>query len=199
MTTLWYLSIDVETTGDAYHNTLLAVGIYWAPRDPASKEPHVKRRWCFKPLPGDQDDEATMKEFWAKFPAVLGTLRREARPVLDALVEFRDFLRTEAQRRGLGTTKLLTDCPDFDLGRLDYLGQMRTGVFDRPVRYLDTGKRHGVCDPWERLEQLGGGAEEDFERWLAVRAPHAKHTHLPDDDAEHSYWMMIYCDEKRPK
>ena len=89
--------------------------------------------------------------------------------------------------------------PHPDLGRLDYLGQMRAGVFDRPIRYMDVGVRHSQADPSERLDQLGDTAQADFDAWMEREHPFIKHTHLPDEDAEHSYWMMVYCDQHRPK
>lgn len=113
------------------------------------------------------------------------------------MTEFRDFLRTQTQAIGVGNTTILTDCADFDLGRLDVLGMLLTGTFQLPIRFCDVGVRHSTADPSERLEQLGAGAEADFEAWLKARALGVKHTHLPDDDAEHSYWMMVYCDRRR--
>lgn len=197
LATKYYLSLNIESTGDRYHNTVNAIGIYWAPVIPGTPGPVIKKRWCLKPLPGDQDDPTTMREFWDKFPDVFQTIQAEARPAAEVMLEFRDFLRTGTQARGVKNTTILTDCPDFDLGRLDYLGQLRTGAFDRPVRYMDVGVRHGQADPSERLEQLGAGAEAKFEAWLKEKAPGVKHTHLPDDDAEHSYWQQVYCDEQR--
>ncbi len=68
-----------------------------------------------------------------------------------------------------------------------------------PVRYLDVNKRHNQRDPGERLSQAGSVAKAGFAAWLQQRAPHAKHTHFPDDDAEQLYWQMVYCDTLRGK
>ncbi len=67
------------------------------------------------------------------------------------------------------------------------------------MRYLDVGVRHSQADPSERLEQLGDGAWDACDAWMAKEHPGVKHTHFPDDDAEHSYWQMVYCDEHRRK
>jgi hypothetical protein len=72
-----------------------------------------------------------------------------------------------------------------------------TGTWDAPVRYLDVNVRHQQRDPGERLSQLGDAARDDCKAWLALWAPHAKHTHFPDEDAEHEYYQMLYCDAHR--
>jgi hypothetical protein len=150
-------------------------------------------------MPGEEDDPVTMREFWSQYPNVLATIRAEARPAVEVMAEFRDFLRTQAQARaGLGKIVILSDAPDFDLARLDYLGLIVTKTFTQPIRYMDVGRRHSQADPSERLAQLGDDAEAKFEAWLAKNAPAAtKHTHLPDDDAQHLYYMMLFCDEQR--
>lgn len=197
MSAVWYLALDIESTGPRYNNTVNSIGAYLAPADPASRGEHVKWRRSIQPMPGEEDDPVTMREFWANFPDVLKTIRAEARPAVEVMAEFRDFLHTKAEA-GLGKIVILSDCPDYDAGRLDYLGQIITKTFTQPIRYMDVGRRHAIADPSERLAQLGDDAEAKFEAWLAKNAPAAtKHTHLPDDDAQHLYYMMLFCDEQR--
>lgn len=65
LNTKYYLSLDIESCGPRYNNTVESIGIYWAPVDPLATGLRIKRRWCLQPLPGDQEDPATMTEFWS--------------------------------------------------------------------------------------------------------------------------------------
>jgi hypothetical protein len=199
----YYLCVDIETRGDALYNPVVAIGVYLAPQDPKRiGQPGVlteKRRWALRPLPGQTDQKECMDEFWAKFKSVDEWIRANERPAVEVMLELRDWCRQQVQAvGGPKRIELVSDCPDFDLGRLDYLGHA-TGTWDRPLRYLDSGVRHSAVDPGERLEQLGPQADEAFKRWAAAgNAPaHIKHSHFPDDDAEYNYWQMVYCNAHR--
>lgn len=82
--------------------------------------------------------------------------------------------------------------PDYDLGRLDALAmlQLQPPVWSHGVRYLGGLKRHGQVDPGERLDALG--AWDAFETWIKAWHPGVVHDHRPDNDAEHSYYQMVY-------
>jgi len=191
-----YLCIDIEATGSNLDNTVNAIGLFFAPRDYTllKEQPPIKKRWALLPCPGEKDDPATMIEFWAKFKEVKDTLDREARDPTTVMRELLEFFQKVAKDVGPKKTKLVCDCPDFDLGRLDHLGYA-LGVWPEPLRYFGIGVRHGCSDPSERLDQLD--AYDDFKAWMAEVAPHARHSHYPDDDAEYLYWKMVYCDKRK--
>jgi len=111
----------------------------------------------------------------------------------DVLIEVAALCRELATKAGLRNITIVTDCPDFDLGRTDALAD-RCGAWDRPFRFLGTGVRHVVNDPGERLAQLGDEHEQRFKEWVQAEHPEARHTHYPDDDAYHCYAMQLYCD-----
>ena len=193
-----YLSLDVETRGVLFNNPVCAIGVYVAPVNPTQEGgARIKKRWALAPLPGQEDEARCVTEFWDKFPEVDDWIKKNARPAAEVMALFRGFCHVLATILGARNIIILTDCPDTDLARLDYLGQT-TGTWTLPVRYLDIGVRHSQADPSERLEQLGDGAEDAFDAWMAEHHPGVHHTHFPDEDAEHSYWQMIYCDARRP-
>lgn len=194
----YYLAIDIEGRGGSLFNPITAIGVYLAPVRPTMAGTRIKRRWALQPLPGDIDEEKCVSEFWARFPEVDAWIKREALPAPEVMKAFREWCRDMANIIGPGKITILTDSPDYDLGRLDYLGH-RTGIWDKPIRFLDVGVRHSQADPSERRAQLSDAAQAGFKTWLAEHAPHAKHSHFPDQDAEYNYWEMVYCDECRVK
>jgi hypothetical protein len=172
-----------------------AIGVYLGPVDPRTPGAlTIKKRWALQPLPGQTDQELCVKEFWSKFPEVDQWIKDNARPANIVMNEFLEFCREVVAKVGTKNIKIVTDCPDFDLGRLDYLGHI-TGTWDRPIRYLGVGVRHQQADPGERLAQMGNGAWAKFETWLKTRAPLAKHSHFPDEDSEYEYYQMLFCNE----
>lgn len=197
-----YLSLDIETRGkDMMDHPVTAIGIFLGPVDRNSplKKLYVKRRWALRPLPGQVDEPRCIAEFWSRFPDVDRWIKANEQDTTRALESFRDQLLHLARLLGPWNMTILTDCPDTDLARLDYLGKI-TRVFKEPIRYMEMGIRHSQADPSERLAQLGSRHETElFGKWLERHVPGVKHTHFPDDDAEHSYWMMQYCDSYRPR
>lgn len=121
-----------------------------------------------------------------------------ARPAADVMKELLTYCQGLLKDLGPRTVTLLTDCPDFDLGRLDELG-WRTKTWLDPIRYMGGDTRHSQADPGERLDQLGGDHWDKCKLWIQKQAPHAKHSHFPDDDAEYEYYQMLYCDAQRPQ
>jgi hypothetical protein len=193
----WYMAIDIEGRGDSLFNPITAIGVFFAPADGKDLDfLSVKKRWSLLPLPGQTDEARCVDEFWSKFPQVEKTLAAEVRPAHQVMAEFRQWCaEVVAMVGGPKRIVLVTDCPDYDLGRLDQLGHA-AGTWDTPIRHLGVGIRHSCCDPSERLEQLGPAFEEDFKEWLKKAHPMVKHSHYPDDDAEYCYYMQLYCDER---
>jgi hypothetical protein len=112
------LSIDIESTGDRFNNSVIAIGLVFGAADGSwPRERLIKFRGNLKPLPGDVDDPLRMSEFWAKFPGVYREIIASAE---DAAVVMRKFLHFcqelvatyEDDPVTSGKIKIVTDCPD---------------------------------------------------------------------------------------
>ncbi len=55
---------------------------------------------------------------------------------------------------------------------------------------MGSPRRHGQVDPGERLDALG--LWDECDAWIAEKHPGVVHSHRPDEDAEHSYYQMVY-------
>lgn len=193
----WYLSIDIEGRGSSLANPITAIGVFFAPTDdPALGE---KKRWALQPLPGQTDEERCVKEFWSRHPDVDAWIRANARPAAAVMAELQDWCRAAVVKAGgPGRITLLSDCPDYDLGRLDHLGHA-TATWDNTMRYLGGHIRHMQADPSERFEQLVPAAANQFRGWLWRKGGQTRRlidqTHFPDDDAEQTYYQQLFCDE----
>lgn len=199
METTYYLSIDIESVGDRFDNTVNAIGACFGPADGSwPRHKLITFRGNLKPLPGDTEDPRCMTEFWAKFPRVYEEIQAAAEDASVVMTRFlaycQQLVATYEDAPGTrthGKIKIVTDCPDFDLGRLHYLGEVATKTWPTPIRTLGKpGARHGQVDPSERLDALGKYKECDA--WLARNVPGVVHDHRPEHDAEHSYWQMVY-------
>jgi len=92
-----------------------------------------------------------------------------------------------------GRIKIVSDCPDFDLGRLHYLGEVATKTWSTSIRTLGKpGTRHAQVDPLERLAATG--KREQCDGLLARNVARVVHDHRPWNDAEHSYWQMVFLE-----
>jgi hypothetical protein len=62
---VFYLSIDIESEGDRFHNPVIAIGACFGPADGSwSRERLIRFRGNLKPLPGDVADPKCLQEFW---------------------------------------------------------------------------------------------------------------------------------------
>lgn len=118
MSTTHYLSIDIESVGDRFDHSVVAIGACFGPVDGSwPREKLIKFRGNLRPLPGDTVDPVCMAEFWAKFPAVLSEINAAAQ---DAAVVMNKFLlycqqlvaNYEDDPRFHGKIKIVSDCPD---------------------------------------------------------------------------------------
>jgi hypothetical protein len=195
----YYLSVDVESTGSSYSNPVVAIGLFFGPQDGDMDEKRPgayynwKKRWALAPLPGQYDEDRCMSEFWSKFPTVMDWIKANARPANDVMIEFMKMCNDMVKVVGEGNITLVSDCPDYDIGRINHLGEV-TGTMRNELRYLATNKRHSLVDPSERLDQMG--ADDACEAWMKKNHPTVKHTHFPDDDAEEAFWQMVYCKQQ---
>lgn len=197
-----YLSIDVKTNGPSLANPVTSIGIFLGPKNLNTKKRTciLKKRFSLKPMGGQINDEETMIDFWAKCPKVLAQIEREANDPIEVLEEFKEFLQEFVEEMGPQKITIVTDCRDFDLGRLDYVG-FASGVFTHQIRYMGfegQKMRHFQVDPSERMAQIGPKAYDEFSAWLTEN--HSEiiqtNTHFPDYDAEKTYWAQIWCDSK---
>lgn len=194
----YYLSIDIESEGDAFHNSVIAIGACFGPADGSwPRERLLKFRGNLKPLPGDRPDPACLSEFWqGKVPDVHREIQAAAEEPAVVMTKFLTYCQQlvalyEDAPGANGKIVIVSDCPDFDLGRLHYLGEVATKTWPTPIRNLGKpGARHGQKDPSERLDALHKWDECDS--WIAKHFPGVVHDHRPDHDAEHSYYQMVY-------
>lgn len=200
-----YFSLDLESNGPGLDHPITAIGFYLGPQNPNSDKAKLikKGRLCLKRLPGQVDYPETMEGFWANYPDILAQIEKEAQDPFKVMADFKQILISWVETIGLGKFILVADCPDFDIGRLQYLGHM-TRTIPFGIRFMGHDQlgqmaRHSSEDPSERVTQIGDKAYGDFLTWLHQNHPEVKHTHLPDDDAEQVYWEHIWCDQQRSK
>jgi hypothetical protein len=123
-------------------------------------------------------------------------IKKNARPVEEVLSRFLLWCQQlvavyEDAPDANGNIKIISDCPDFDLGRLHALTRLQTKTWPGPIRNLGGLKRHGQVDPCERLDALGQRAA--CEAWIKREfSGTVVHDHRPDNDSEHSYWQQVY-------
>ena len=196
---IFFASVDVESTGERFTNTLCSIGIIVGPADgswPRAKL--IRYRADLKPLHGEVDDPRCMEKFWAQHPTVYSEIQanaKDAHVVMTGLLSFCQQLvaHIEDNPEIDGKIVLLTDCPDFDLGRLHYLGEVATKTWPTPFRNLGKpGVRHGYMNPWERLDVLGKA--DECADWMQRNVPGVVHDHRPDNDAEHTYYQQVFLE-----
>lgn len=91
--------------------------------------------------------------------------------------------------------ELTTNSGSSDLGRLHYLGEIATKTWPTPIRNLGKpNARHGQADPSERLHALDKRSE--CEEWIKRNVPGVVHDHRPENDAEHSFYQMVFLNRK---
>jgi hypothetical protein len=218
--TTHYLSIDIESVGDRFDHSVIAIGACFGPVDgswPRAKL--VKFRANLKPLPGDTQDPRCMQEFWStQAPDVYQEITAKAEDAAIAMNKFLLFCQQlvalyEDDPNSQGKIEIVTDCPDLypcpppsfladlmswldsDLGRLHYLGEVATKTWPTPIRSLGKpNARHGQVDPGERLDALGQWGA--CEAWIKRNVPGVVHDHRPENDAEHSYYQMVFMNRK---
>lgn len=198
------LSIDIESEGDHFNNAVTAIGACFGPADGSWPRETLRRfRVNLKPLPGQVMDPDTKREFWDAFPDVYNEIKASHVDAKVAMERFRAFCvglveEFEENPAIKGRIKIVTDCPDFDLGRLHHLGEVETKTWPGPIRQLGkTGaRRHKYVDPLQRLAVFGDAALGECNAWIAKHFPGVVHDHRPDHDAEHSYYQCLYLAQR---
>lgn len=192
---VYYLSVDTERDGDNINNSLIALGAVFGPADGSWARSELKRfRGNLLPLPGQSPDPVCKKEFWDNYQAVYAEIQAGARPAGAVMTDFLAWCQQlvalyEDMNPVPSVIKIITDAPDQDLGNLKMLG-FATGTWTGPIRNLGSPRYHQQVDPCERLAAIGH--KKQCQRWIEDLYPGVVHDHRPDNDAEHSYYQMVY-------
>jgi hypothetical protein len=118
MTTHYLLSIDIESVGDRFDHSVIAIGACFGPADgswPRAKL--IKFRANLKPLPGDTQDPLCIREFWDKFRDVYNEIVATAEDPAVAMNRFLLYCQQlvalyEDDPTSQGKIKIVSDCPD---------------------------------------------------------------------------------------
>lgn len=195
-----YLAIDIEATGDSLFNTVNAIGVVVGPVMGAPRDALTRFRVNLRPLPGDTDDPLCMREFWSKNAAVWQEIQATAVDAREAMLRLLAFCLQmvaviEDDPAVGGRIEILSDCADFDLGRLQYLGEAATKTWPGGIRTLGKpGTRRSLSDPTERIGALK--LWDAWKEWKARNVPGIVHDHRPDNDAEYMYYQMVFLQRK---
>lgn len=193
------LSLDAEFCGARFSNTVESIGLVAGDAMGLTSRPALRRaRINLEPLPGQTRDEYTLNDFWAKFPHLMAETDASRVPAADGMRLFRNFttsLVNDYENTPGVEIHIVTDCADQDVARLQYLGEA-TGTWPDSIRSLGAPghKWHNVMDPSERLSALG--QKKLCEDWIQRNAPGVVHDHRPENDAEHSYYQMVFLCRK---
>lgn len=199
----YYLSVDIETMGPRYSDTVNAIGMAFGPADGSWRKLRTLR-YSVKAEPMETTDQQTFQNFWIHHPELLREITDTAVSAPYALVRIMSFVQqlvasyedgsgsgSDGEDKEQATIVLVTDCPDFDLGRLDFLLKKHK-ICDRPLRWLGSPRRHAVMDPRERLEALGPSCVKACATWIKKTRPGVVHDHRPEHDAEYTYWQAVW-------
>jgi hypothetical protein len=95
-------------------------------------------------------------------------------------------IRTEEAEKEGYQTVIISDCPDYDIARLDKL--LYDELKKDPLRYSSKGERAWVVDPSERAYAFGDVLAKVCDDNATARC---KHNHRPKEDAKHHYYMFL--------
>lgn len=113
-----YLSIDIESVGDRFDHSVIAIGACFGPVDGSwPRDKLIKFRGNLEPLPGDTQDQLCIQEFWSKFPDVYAEIVTNAEAADVVMTKFLLFCQQlvalyEDDPNVNGKIRLVTDCPD---------------------------------------------------------------------------------------
>lgn len=192
----YLLSIDIEGEGDDFQNPIIAIGSCFGPADGSwPREKLIRFRGNLAPLPGQVLEKRCYDEFWSKNLDVYNEIKKAQRPAEEVMEKFlshvQQLVAIYEDGEINGKIKIVTDCPDYDLGRLHVLGRIQTQTWPGPIRHLGSPQRHNQVDPGERLDALN--LRDECDKWINAKFHGVVlHDHRPERDAEHSYYQMIF-------
>ena len=118
MTTLYYLSVDIESEGDSFNNPVTSLGVIFGPADGGwPRSQLIRFRANLHPLPGQVPDPRCMAEFWNKNQDVYNEIKATAEDASVVMTRFLLFCQQlvanfEDNPSRNGKIKIVTDCPD---------------------------------------------------------------------------------------
>lgn len=190
----YVLAMDVQVLGDQLDQTF-AIGVYFAPRNWKTNASglQLKKRWNLNPFNDRVEDQQMMNSFWAANPNVLVELRREPVEPRQATAELDDLGVTLINSVGVNNITLAFELESFGWTRVQYLFQ-RCGVPFHPLQRINDANlnRPDVCF----LLQRYCTNYYDVLSWIANHAV-LQQEHLPENDAERTYWELMFCDSKQ--
>ncbi len=189
-------SVDVELTGpSAARHSVLAIGTCLGTVHGIVID---RKRWAFPPLPGDEWDDDTQRNFWSKIPDVRRELVAEARAAPAPRLQLSAFI-TYVRDKVAGAyphVRLVTDCESNDIGRIDAFVR-RVDLDCGSLKYLFGSRYTEVINPDERLAQarlLVGNERLEAELDVFHRAKQSPpHDHRPEHDAERTYYEAVFA------
>jgi hypothetical protein len=149
-----------------------------------------KKRFCFQETMDCPIHESSMKGFWSKHLDILRTIRSEAKEGKEAMKEFLDYKTSLEKKYNL----LIASDWSGDFTWLT-VNLYKFGGF-RPVDYRYDGTLMDTIDVQSLLMQrLPKWDRHNFSIEAAVKElkldVKGNHTHLPDDDAEHTAGIYL--------
>lgn len=136
-------------------------------------------------------DEVTVREFWSKNQHILDALKVGALPASVQVPAFLAYIDAELERTfgaaAVDKAVLVSDNIAADFPRIDYAIAVHAPT--RPQLHVSVRQaRRDVRDPNQRLGLLGSTLKQRS-RQASERL--AAHTHLPEDDAEQTFWWYV--------
>lgn len=197
----YYLSLDVEALGpDRRRHSTNSVGAYFGTEDGSNPHIILKHKWNILPFEKQSASFETLR-WWSQHRDTFNSLQVGMIDPYAAAREIHGLILLLAVVTGPKNTTLLSDCQDFDFGRIDDLME-RADVTTLPLRFAGFATqdmRHWSADPYAQSELLGKHYYPEFLKWLEARGIAVSHTHSPDDDAEMTYWQMIHVNLVKAK
>jgi len=187
----YYLSVDIERTGCAFIEGILAIGVCFGSADGTVIE---QRAFCAKvPVPEDFDEDC-WNEFWSKHTDVLDRIDAAATPT-----PFEDFyaflLELESKYGPFGRKytdkvrfKYLSDNPGYDIGHLSVLAYQHNKRLHLQEMFTDYVN---VADPTEQIRGLPAVEQARVKK----ACEHVPHDHWPVNDATKIFHMQCAVDE----
>jgi len=176
-----YFSLDIEGTGKTLKHPINAYGYCIGDRYGNISdcgECHIKTD---KSVLEPQCKE----EFYDKHPGLWEELQKGAIDPKDAARLLDTVSREKAEKEGYQTI-LISDCPDYDIARLDAF--LYEHLERDPLRYDSKGNRRWVVDPSERASAFGKNIEEACQKEADDKV---EHDHRPMNDAIHHYHLYL--------
>lgn len=179
-----YLAVDIEGGGSKLDDCILSIGFCYG-----NTKKYKKIRWSISTNINEIETKC-YNEFWSKHEDILNIIQQESRPAEIVAKEIGEFL--DSLEDIFSSVVVVCDNPAYDLTRLDYFLH-KYNAREYPIHYGKNNEYRLVCNPVQ-IRRFFPRKEELF---AVIKMSGAKHTHLPDDDAESLYIQQIFLEEPR--